>query len=308
MANNKGSMTCQYDEIVGPVWPAESTLVSSLFEKMASSTWSGEAPERHGFVDPELWNDSVIMGSFAIEKPLRIVTYDNSKERTEHEEESFEHAWFALFLDLGRLLAQRRKFIHKELNTNGVLDLLRTSIASELVSLGLPVLQFRPVEKLVEKDEFLEEFARGRIRELRIDHLANRSVPPTTRLFNPDLDRDAILRETINHDNRHLWEIRAKAADDGDLSQARFLKGEIAAGEPSHLVREEDNEIITLQRTTPDRLQFGVHTADTRVVPTDEEKDQIVATVRGRRIKHKRTHAGAGQASLFSSNDDSNGT
>ena len=297
-------MTCQHEEIVGPGWPLSSDLVRSFFERLATSSWLGEAPGRFGFVDPELWDGTVAMGYFAVEKPLQIVTYDNSKERTEHEEESFEHVWFALFLDDGRLLSQRRKFIHKALNSNKVLELMKQSIARELVALDLPVLQIRPVEKVVEKSEFLTQFERGGVKEVRIDQLTDSRVPATTKLFNPDVDRDAILKETINHDNHHVREIAAKASEQGDLSATRFFKGEMAAGQPSLMVREEDHEVITLHRTTPDRLQFGVHMSETRVIPTDEEKALIVGTVKGRRIKRRKSTAGEGQTELFQSDQE----
>lgn len=223
----RGQMTCQYNEIIGPSWPAEESAADSLWSSLETTEWFGAAPERSGFADLRRYEPFVFVGYFAVEKPITIVTYDDQKQMEEHEEESFEHIWFALFLEEGRVLAQRRRFIHRDLEATEVLRRFETSLASMIGSAGIFAVDFRPFEHFVSKEEFLREFAEGRVTEIHIDSLHGKSVPAPVRLFNPDFDRDEVLKESYAEDNLQVEELIGKAAASGDLSKTKLFRAEV---------------------------------------------------------------------------------
>lgn len=302
----RGSMVCQYEQMVGPTWPLSAEMADQIWASLQEPPWFEEPPDRYGFVDLDRYSDSIIMGYFAVEKPLHIVRYDNEKHREEHEEESFEHIWFALFLDLGRLLAQRRRFIHRKLQADQVIQRLRETLALKFASSLTPILEFRPYEKVVEKETFLSEFSRGRVREVRIDSLGGAVVPADVRLFNPDVDKDAILREVLTQDNLHIDRLTAHATEGGDLEKAKVVRGEMAAGEPHYLKREDDEGAsIVFQREIRETLYVPADIEETRAALSNEDKDRVVAIVEERPVpKRRRREQPGGQSRLFSEDDD----
>ena len=274
-------MTCQYLEVVGPVWPFDEGKAASLAAALENADWVGESPDRAGFTDVRVFEPLVIVGYFAVEKPLTIVTYDEQREMHEHAEESFHHYWFGLFVEEGRLLAQRRRFDHRDLRVDDVLLRFTTTLSSTLGASGVFVSDYRPIVRHITKEEFLEEFARGGVVEIHIDSLHGRWVPDALRLYNPNVDRDAILKEAIGQDNQEIAELTGKAASTGDLSKTRFFRAELSAGEPSYIRRDEEGGFVERERTTTDRPKFKVTQTETRAVPTDDEIRDIVAYVKG---------------------------
>jgi hypothetical protein len=302
----RSEMTCQYNEIIGPSWPADDSAADALWSRLEGADWFGEPPGRAGFSDMRRYSSHVHFGYFAVEHPITIVTYDDQKRMQEHLEESFEHIWFAIFLEEGRLVAQRRRFIHRDLNPADVVQSLETSLASLFGAAGLVVVDYKPFESYVTKEEFLEEFSLGGITEVQIDSLHGRSVPDAIKLLNPDIDRDAILKESYAHDNRHIAELAAKAAPEGDLSKTRLFKAEVAAGDPRLMKREIEGGTIVRHRVVTDTLEFRVTQTETRVVPTDDEIEEIVATVKGLpRPKRRPQPKPENQPSLFGEDDKS---
>lgn len=275
-----------------------------LWAALDDPAWFGESPDRTGFVDLERYSDSIIMGYFAIEKPLHIVQYDEEKHREERDEESFEHIWFALFLGVGRLVAQRRKFIRRRLKAEEVLQRLREALALKFLRLNIPILEFKPYERVIEKERFLEEFALGGVQELRIHRLTGTRVPDSTVLFNPDVNKDEILREVLNQDNRQIESLAIHATRDGDLHKAKIARGEIAAGEP-HLLRRQDSEgrTIILHSEIRETITIAADLDETRSTPSEMDKERLVAEVEERPLPRRRPPENPGQTSFFAKDD-----
>jgi hypothetical protein len=226
----------------------------------------GLPPNRRSFVGINRLGD-VITGFFAHEDRRIGVQYDSHWIKQERSDEEFEHLFFALVLDQGQVVLQRkrvdREFVTINLDTmrRAFFDLLGTALQKA----GFTSDQIRRqlFQQTRQKAEMLRIFDENQVTYIRVKELRGRRVPEEVRLFNPDVDKDTILRQVLNDDYQHMDELEASAGEEvgaSNLREAKVIRGAMLTGEPQEVRAVIANQERTFRLKQRERFKMQLDT------------------------------------------------
>jgi len=166
---------CEVFRILRPDW-------SSVTEEKREEIWrairqgveDGEPPKRKGFVGVRCLDD-VIVGFFAHEDLRMGVQYDRDWTKKEHRREEFEHLFFALVMDQGQVILQRkrvdREFVTINLNVmrRAFFELLRMVFAG--AGFDKDRIIHEPFQETRDKTEMLHIFEEHQVTYIRVKGL-----------------------------------------------------------------------------------------------------------------------------------------
>jgi hypothetical protein len=132
------------------------------------------------------------------------VQYDMDWRREERVGEEFEHLFFALFLSEGQIVLQRKRLGREFVTIN--LPTMRREFFSLLgrvfqtAGFASDRLVREPFFEKREKGDLLQIFETYQVTYVKVMGLRGQSVPEGIKLFNPDIDKDLILKQALNGD------------------------------------------------------------------------------------------------------------
>jgi hypothetical protein len=184
---------CEVFRITWPDWSAVTQeRKENIWEVVKEGIEDGESPSRRSFVGVSRLDD-VIAGFFAHEDQRVGVQYDNRWKKQQTTDEEFEHLFFALVLDQGLVVLQRKRVDREFVTIN--LRVLRREffdlLGKALLRAGFQSARIGriPFEETREKSDMLRIFSEYQIIYIRVTGLRGQCVPQDLKLFNPDIDK-----------------------------------------------------------------------------------------------------------------------
>jgi len=258
---------CEVFRITWPDWSSVTDeLRENIWRVLSERVEDGEPPNRRGFVGTTRF-EYVIAGFFAHEDRRLGVQYDRDWHRENREAAEFEHLFFALVLDQAQVILQHkrvgREFVTINLPTmrRAFFDLL--GVVFQQAGLPSDRIAKQPFHEERQKDYLIQIFNAYSTTCVKIGELLGRRVPEDIKLFNPDIDKDSILRQVLNGDYQHVNELEARAGETetgSDLREAKSIRAAMLTGEPSEVRAIVKGQERTFRKTQQERFSMPFDT------------------------------------------------
>lgn len=276
---------CEVLRITWPDWSSVSDeLKESIWQVLSQRVEDGEAPSRRGFVGTTRFED-IIAGFFAHEDRRLGVQYDEDWNREDREAAEFEHLFFALVLSQGQVILQRKR-IGREFVTMNMRTMRReffNLLGRVLQRAGFPSdhITREPFHEERRKDYLIQIFNTYPSTLIRVSNLLGRKVPEDVRLFNPDIDKDLILKQVLNGDYQHMDQLEAKAGETegSDLRNATSIRAAMLAGDPREVRAIVEARERTFRKTQHERFTMQLDTEAGEQVK-EADLDRVVRIIR----------------------------
>lgn len=272
--------SCKLKEIEGIAWDGmTSEIKDKTWECITSAGWYGDSPKRFGFVGERRIND-VLGAFFEVEYGLEIRQFDDEKNLSQKEEPCFERMLIVLFMDKGWLLVQQKKFMHRQMKQSTMEYYLKEALKLVFYECGVStIFSLSDVRLQIQKERFLEIYEKHPVYRLKVTGLKDAKLPPDQAYFNPELDRNAILRESQEHDFRQLDNVTLEAYEpaEGDLREVHFAQGAIKAGQPEEIKALVERKKVTYRRSFTEDLEYYVDVDAESVA--EEDLRQIIGDI-----------------------------
>jgi hypothetical protein len=262
---------CDLLALYGPDWenvPREKVL--SFAEQVHGyPSLFGTEPELYGFVGTRRINEDVVAGYFAMQYSTEEFLYSRTKELNTQTRVPFARLFFVLFARTGKVLLQNSKFSGIPLSMTRALRLFKLSIDHILMSSGITKtfsIDFVPDEET--NENFIREFERStRVIKLEIRYPIGEQIPEDFVYYNPQKDRNSIIRKSHIHDYQHFKKVDIDATNDGDIKETH-MRDLIYAGRPQFMRYFVDLEEFTLRKSTLRKFHTYVD-MDAEIVPEE---------------------------------------
>lgn len=204
--------------------------------------------------------------------------YDRKKHPERKQDTPFERVFFVLFADTGKLILQSRMFVDIPLNMTIVERLFRETLTTVLQRCEIGyVLSFNLPELEVSHEQFIEEFRQStRVVQLSVIDPDPDEIPEDFVYYNPQRERNAIIRASHKHDYPNFQTVSLEASPDGDIKSTHIGSDLVVASEPQvmrYFIHEEER---ILRREVPARFEFRV---DMDAVELSEEQLKSVLQI-----------------------------
>jgi len=220
--------------MVGFYWDSLDTIQrEDLIKRIFEFPLMGEEPNRFGFVKCKRINESQIYGYFAQEVEVDRHRYNNQKKEEEHKDIYSEDFFFILLFDSGLCLLQSRKI--KEISIATTEEKFTDALKRIFEKIGATFYYLEDYSLKREKEEFISIFNIENIVSLKVDSLKGRIIPEDFKIFNPELEKDPIIRAYLNDDFRHLDALSASTTRSGGLQGSKLSKAALITGEPREI-------------------------------------------------------------------------
>jgi hypothetical protein len=276
---------CEVLRITWPDWSSVSDeLKEGIWQVLSQRVEDGEAPNRRGFVGTTRFED-IIAGFFAHEGRRLGVQYDEDWNKEDREAAEFEHLFFALVLSQGQVILQRKR-IGREFVTINMPTMRReffNLLGVVFQRAGFPSDRIvrEPFHEERQKDYLIRIFNTYPSTLVRVSNLLGRKVPEDVRLFNPDIDKDLILKQVLNGDYQHMNELEAKAGEmeGSDLRGAASIRAAMLAGDPREVRAIVEAQERTFRKTQHERFTMQLDT-ETGEQVKETDQDRVVRIIR----------------------------
>ena len=276
----KTTISCDLKLIEGIAWDQiTSEVKDKIWECIRSAGWHGDSPRRFGFVGERRIND-VLGAFFELEYGLEIRQFDDEKNLSQKEEPCFERILVVLFVDKGWLLIQQKKFMHRQMMQSTMEHYLKEALKKVFYDCGMSTtFSLSDVRLEIRKERFLEIYEKHPVYRLKVRGLKDARLPPDQVYFNPEVDRNAILRESQEHDFRQLDSVTLEAYEpaEGDLREVHFAQGAIKAGQPEEMKALVERKKVTYRRSFTEDLEYYVDLDAESVA--EEDLRQIIGDI-----------------------------
>ncbi len=206
----------------------------------------GDVPNRFGFVKCERINENQIYGYFTQELEEGRHRYNDQKKEEKYIDIPFEDFFFILLFDDGLCLLQSRKI--KNISMPTVEERFAEALESVFKNLGVNFYHLMDCTLTIGKDEFIRIFNTENILSLKVDSLKGRTIPEDFKIFNPEAEKDSIVRAYFNDDFKHLDEFFGSTNRGGGLQESKLSKTILNTGEPRKMEYiGRDRDIITVK-------------------------------------------------------------
>ena len=299
---------CDFYEIVGPDWNLiDDATVTRIIQTVEAMELLGREPDLNGFVGTARL-DNIVGGFFALQYEKELLHYDASKRPQKAKDSPYERLFFVFFAKTGKLVLQNRKFVDLPLNmewatrrfSDALNEALRRSEVRALATLFSPGSEVSP-------EVFQSEFSRSeRIYRLRVESPDPAKIPAGFVYYNPEFDRNSIIRESHQHDYPNFRRVDLESHGDHDLKGTHLANDLIQAGVPVLMKYRHGGEDRTLRRSMPRKFEIYVD-VDVDAL-TQEILRAIVQTLRmeiGLPVDIVTTPSSRGQLSLFGLSEES---
>jgi hypothetical protein len=259
---------CDLLELYGPNWAELGIEKSVCFAESIHSApqMFGSEPHLFGFVGTRLIGSDIVGGYFAIQYENEEFNYTRNKKLSIETHAPFERLFFIVFARTGKVLLQNTKFSGIPLNMPKATGLFKQAIDHILLSCQITKtynIDLAPDETT--DADFVKEFEKSsRVVKVEIKYPDGESIPEDFVYYNPQKDRNSIIRDSHIHDYPKLKRIDLEATEDGDIKNTH-LRDLIYVGRPQLMRYFIDFEEFTLRKTA--KRKFEIH--------VDMEAEQI---------------------------------
>lgn len=302
---------CDLMEIFGPDWenitPDQSECLVSTIHNMTELF--GNSPSLFGFVGTERIGN-VVGGYFAIQYEEEEFHYDKQKKLEIRHNNPFARLFFLLFAETGKLLLQQTKFVGiPTLNMTIAQRLFREALDGVLTNCGLRrTIDIYTAPQKHQDEDFIKEFERStRVSRLEVTNPNASRIPDDFTYYNPQRDRNEIIRDSHKHDYPELKKVNLEAKTNGDLRKIH-ARDIIYAAQPQSMTYYIDQEEFVMKREVTHKFEFRVDMKAARL-PVNTIRDIIRFLRRERALfldtptaAQVPTESNIGQMSLFSPN------
>jgi len=264
---------CDLMEVYGPDW---ANLPSENVECLANTIDNleqlfGDEPKMFGFVGTRRI-ENIVGGYFAIQYDEEEFHYNKQKELNKLKSSPFVRMFFVFFAQSGKLLLQNTKFVNIPLTMTMAIDKFREALDNVLERCGIrKTFNLALAPENAEDSDFVREFEQStRVARLEINYPDGQKIPEDFVYYNPQKDRNEIIRESHKHDYPHLKKIDLEATNDGDIKQTH-LRDLVYAGSPSLMRYFIDQEEYVMRRVVRRKFEFYID-MDSERIPEEQLK------------------------------------
>lgn len=278
----------------------------NIIEYIFKFPLKGDLPHRFGFVKCEKINECQIFSYFTQEFEEEKHRYNNQKKEEKYIDKPFEDFFFIILFDAGLCLFQSRKIKNISMSTieEGFTEALKSVFKETVVD-------FHSLEDIsgnIGKDEFIKIFNDENIVSLKVDSLKGRTIPEEYKIFNPDAEKDSIIRAFYNDSFRRLDEVYHSTDDSGGLQELKPSKILLYTGEPREMeiIGRDRIKIIVKDKFGPS-IPLDIDVVSPKTEDIRREVNKLSSNPMLRKVGKSIKEKSAKQKSLFSSwgdNDD----
>jgi hypothetical protein len=223
--------------IRGPDWAGlDPTALQAIASAISASPLYGKQPNRFGFTKIKSLTGQWVFGYFTQEFETERHKYDQEKQELPYTDQPFEDSIIILLLDQGIALIQSRRFRDETISMTDVTDHFSSALGTILGGLKLPYYGLDPYLVRYDKAAFIRLFQESQVVNVAVDSLLERSVPEDFVFFNPEVERNQIVRDLMNKEFKSLDQLSAAApSETAGLQKSKLAKLAITVGEPREL-------------------------------------------------------------------------
>ena len=277
---------CDLLALYGPDWAEiqqEKVLCFADNVDTAPSLF-GTEPELYGFVGTRRISEDIVAGYFVIQYLNEEYSYNRNKKLSIENRAPFARLFFILFAKSGKVLLQNSKFAGILLTMPRALRLFKKSIDHVLISCG--IIKTYNIDLAPEDAtdaEFVHEFERStRVIKLEIKYPNGEQIPEGFVYYNPQKERNSIIRGSHIHDYPNLKKLDLEATDDGDIKQTH-MRDLIYVSQPQLMRYFVEHEEFTLRKSTRRKFEMTVD-MDAETVPEEYVRTAIEMLRRERAV------------------------
>jgi hypothetical protein len=256
---------CDFIEARGPAWGDHTAaqtrqLIKKIHEGRDLHGWE---PKMYGFVGTRKIKDSmvgdIVGGYFAVQYADKAFQYDKKKKLVVVRVKPFARMFFLFFAKTGKCLLQNTRFdglplTYSEAKTNFHLALNRyfqECKMDKLISLA-----FVRTELL--DSQFRKMMRQStRVSRIKVASPSSRSIPQKQIYYNPQVDRNEIIRQSHQHDYAHLKRIELEVKDNADIRDLHLVDM-MHSGTTEEMDVIRGDEKITLRRKVINKFTFNI--------------------------------------------------
>jgi hypothetical protein len=256
---------CDLLEMFGPDWANITQDQVNCLTKTIHRTEElfGQDPDLFGFVGTQRL-ENIVGGFLALQYETDEFHYSKRKQLSIRHNAPFARILFVIFAAKGKVILQNTKFVGLPLNMHIAWERFRGALNEVLSTCGLP--------------RAIGEFERStRVVRLVVTDLAAGRIPPDFVYYNPQRERNPIIRDSHGHDYDQLKKVDLTAKASADLRETH-LRDMIYASRPTYMVYYAGTEERHLRRKAPPKLEFYFDTVTPQV--TEEQLVEVVERVR----------------------------
>lgn len=249
--------------------------------QMEQADWIGEPGKRIGFVSTMQYG-GLIAGYFANEGQKRGFQYDENKLPVENPQFSFEHLFFAIFIDTSQLILQTRNIYgYDDLGMGEMRQNFLNLTADFLRLVGINVVSKTGL-KIVSSgmtytsEELFDYFLGNPTIKIEIKNLDKDKIPseasPRYKLYNPKDDWNPItwgaVAETLIVGTKNITLEAASNDPDAELNKGPLTKAFATIGEIEEIsTRLESGSVVVRKRTSDDEIRIDLPASPQVSVP-----------------------------------------
>lgn len=261
---------CDFFEIVGLDWNSvDDVKARQIVQTIESMEFLGKEPDLNGFVGTATL-DTIIGGFFALQYEAELLHYDTQKNLQRAKDLTYERLFFILFGKTGKVVLQNRKFVDLPLNmewaSRRFIDALSEAFKRSQVNILLTL--YSP-EAEVSPEVFQSEFKKSdRVHRLRVESPDPSKISAEFVYYNPQIDRNSIIRESHQHDYPNFHRVDLEAHSGQDLKGTHIARDLIESASPVLMRYHSAGEEHTLRRSMPKKFEIYVD-VDVEVLTTE---------------------------------------
>lgn len=256
---------CHLYDIIDPEPDAVRPEVwQQIQQQMNQSKWFGEQGKRTGFVSV-IQSGVLVAGFFAQEGQKRGIQYTDDKIPVDAPLFSFEHLFFAIFMDTAQLLLQHKNIYgYDDLSLPGMrtafLELLANLLRLSDVRVAAKGVKLFPGGEVYTQEELFAFFiensvVRVEVRGLRLDMIPAEG-DPKYRLYNPKDEWNettwGAVAETLKVGTRNVVLEAPEQDPDAQLNKGPLPKAFAAIGDIQEVVARNERGNIVIRKVTSD--------------------------------------------------------
>jgi hypothetical protein len=266
---------CDLLDITGIDWDGVTEdHVSCIIRAIHEMELMDERGELFGFVGTADI-DSVVGGFFVVQFPTEFLSYDRDRTAQRQRTTPAERVFFLVLLKAGRVLLQNRRFQVLPIDMSIVQRRLTESLRHVLQRCGIgPLVSLVETRIRVSRDRLIETYrSSNRVTRLQVHNPNPGLIPEDFVYYNPQRQRNRILRDSRLHDYPKLREIDLAAKRHEDLRDTHLGQDLVhATPERARFILEfedEESRHRVLRRLVRPKFEFHIDMDSEKVSEED---------------------------------------
>lgn len=278
--------------IAGPDWESlPKSRRIDLGKSIAESPLFGKSPNRFGFAKVRYLRDDWVLGYFTQEFEAKRHKYDQSKHEHPYTDQPFEDSLTIVLLDQGLVFLQNRRFRDETISMTEVSQHFDFALRSIIRDSDLPYYGLEPYILKFDKAAFLHLFPANNVLSVSVKNLINQVVPDDFVFFNPEAEKDLIVREMMNSDLKSFDELSLSSSDKGPgLQKSKVAKMALTVGEPEEMTYREKKtrSIRTIRRQVGPTHSLEIDVDQPEAEAVREDLNRFFSREAGKLVRQRR--------------------